>query len=124
MPANMAAHGLPKTVEPTQLTWGLRPVQPGPQLARGQADGRVSSCLLSSMLPTWGWARDSPDAAVGTTVDPRPDATALRPWLPGYCLFPTPFLPSHSQGCWLSEPAPGLVVIQLQRVNLGSWRGC
>lgn len=55
---------------------------------------------------------------------PAPNATALRLWLPGYCLFPTPFLPPHGQGGWLSEPAPGLVVIRLQRVNLGSWRGC
>lgn len=81
MPADMAAPGLPKTVEPTQLTWGLRPVQPGPHLACGQADGCVSSCLLSFMLPTWGWARDSPEAAVGTTEDPTPNPQ-------GHCPLP------------------------------------
>lgn len=70
MPAGMAAPGLPKTVEPTQLTWGWRPLQPGPHLAPGQADGCVSSCLLPSLLPARGWARDSPEAAVGTTEDP------------------------------------------------------
>lgn len=119
MPAGMAAPGLPKTVEPTQLTWGWRPLQPGPHLAPGRADGCVSSCLLPSLLPARGWARDSPEAAVGTTEDPPFNATALRLWLPGYCLLPTPFLPSHSWGCWLSKPAPGLVVVQLRRVNLG-----
>lgn len=34
--------------------------------------------------------------------DPSPNATALRPparpWLPGYCVLPSPFLPSHSLG--------------------------
>lgn len=86
MPVDMAAPGLPKTVEPAQLTWGLRPVQ----------SGCVSSCLLSSMLPTWGWARDSQEAAVGTTEDP----THPMP-LPSACgflaivSFPLPsFLPT------------------------------
>lgn len=89
MPADMAAPGLPKTEEPTQLTWGLRPVQ----------SGCVSSCLLSSMLPTWGWARDSQEAAVGTTEDPTPQCHCPPP-VASWLLSPSHSLPSFPQPGW------------------------
>ena len=111
-PLATAARGLPET---------RSPAHPGP-MALGLANGPASSCLPSCLPHCLGPGLRPTGAATAGQEDPSPKATALHPWLPGYCLLPSPsFLPAAWSLLGLA-PGPEAPPSQLGRVDPGQGR--
>lgn len=105
MPAGHSGHVGSLRPEPSSPGAGGQAARPVP----GSWVGRwlCVSCLLSCLLHCPG------------QEDPSSHATALRPRLPGYCLLPTPFLPSCSPGL---APEP-TALLPAGEGALGTWEG-